>query len=71
MLTKSTKELANIKMFMDEQAVRECILSLKIKNSEGFDRIPQRILIEGIEELVRPLTSLFKLIYEEKEIPDH
>ena len=41
------KVQANNKMFMDEQSVRECILSLKIKNSEGFDRIPQRILIEG------------------------
>ena len=23
----------------------------KIKNSEGFDRIPQRVLVEGAEEL--------------------
>ena len=33
---------------MDESSMRECITNLKIKNSEGYDRIPQRILKEGI-----------------------
>ena len=56
-------------MFMDKLSVKDCITNLKIKNSEGFDRIPQRILKEGIEVLLNPLTKLFKLIYEEMEIP--
>ena len=55
---------------MDQKLVKECILNLKIKNSEGFDRIPQRILREGIDVLQGPLSLLFKLIYEEKQIPD-
>ena len=56
--------------FMDKDSVRECIISLKTKNSEGFDRIPQRILIDGVDYLLEPLTCLFKLIYEEKKVPD-
>ena len=38
-------------MFMDELSVKECLHLLKNKNSEGFDRIPQRIMVEGAEEL--------------------
>ena len=36
--------------------------NLKIKNCEGFDRIPLRIFNEGAELLAKPLASLFKLI---------
>ena len=35
-----------IKMFMDPISVREYIMSLKIKNTEGNDRIPQRVLVD-------------------------
>ena len=49
--------------------VAECIKSLKIKNSEGFDRIPQRILSDGIELLLKPLTDLFALIFKKQIIP--
>ena len=38
---------------MDESSVRECITNLKIKNREGYDRIPQRILKEGLEVLIK------------------
>ena len=31
------------KIFMDQESIRDCVLSLQVKNSEGFDRIPQRI----------------------------
>ena len=61
---------SNNKMFMDESSVRECITNLKIKNSEGYDRIPQRIFKEGIEVLLKPLTTLFRLIYEQMNIPE-
>ena len=47
----------------------ECVKSLKIKNCEGYDRIPQRILSEGIEYLIEPLTGLFKLIVQQTKIP--
>ena len=36
-------------MFMDKGAIKECILSLKVKNSKGYDRIPQRVLIDGVD----------------------
>ena len=57
------------KMFMDENSIRECLLSLKPKNSEGYDRIPQRVLLDGMEILLPPLTRLFELIYKYKQIP--
>ena len=34
------------------------------------DRIPQRVLIDGVDLLIGPLTQLFKNIYEKKEIPE-
>ena len=45
-------------------------MSLKVKNSTGYDRIPQRVLIDGVVSLIGPLTTLFKLVYESKKIPD-
>ena len=50
--------------FMDKATVRESVTSLKPKNSEGFDQIPQRILTDSVDHLLDPLTFLFKLIYE-------
>ena len=41
-----------------------------MKNSEGDDRIPQRILIDGVEILLSPLTKLFGNIYETMTIPE-
>ena len=35
-------------MFMDPDSIKECVISLKMKNPEGYDRIPQRILIDGV-----------------------
>ena len=40
------------KMFMDKNSIMECILALQTKNSEGFDRIPQRILVDGADILI-------------------
>ena len=64
------KILSNNVFFMGKEAVLDCVASLKIKNSEGYDRVPQRIIKDGIENLIAPLTSLFKLIYETRTIPD-
>ena len=50
--------------------IRTAILSLKLKNSEGYDRIPQRILLDGITLLIEPITKLFDLIYTTNTIPE-
>ena len=36
------------KNFMSTLNIRNAIQSLKLKNLEGYDRIPQRILIDGM-----------------------
>ena len=56
--------LLNEKMIMDKDLIRECIKTIKIKNKEGFDRIPQRVLVDGCENLFEPLAELFELIYK-------
>ena len=43
---------------------------MKIKNCKGHDRIPQRIIIDGIELLKAPLAVLFDKIYNTKAIPE-
>ena len=50
-------------MFMDPTSVKEILRSLKIKNSKGFDRIPQRILVDGADILANSLVELFDRIY--------
>ena len=44
-----------------ELEIREAIMSMKMKNSKGYDRIPQRIMIDGISELMEPFVKLYKL----------
>jgi hypothetical protein len=44
-------------------------LSLKLKNSEGFDRIPQCVLVDGIDHLIKPIVVLMDKIYTNKQIP--
>ena len=55
--------------FMTEQNVRKCLKGLKIKNCEGVDRIPLRILNDGAEILTSPITRLLNIIYATKKIP--
>ena len=43
-------------MFMNTHNIKKCFDSIKNKNSEGFDRIPQRILVDGLEHSLDPLT---------------
>ena len=40
-----------------------------VKNTEGYDRIPQIIIIDGLGALSKPLTKLFELVYREKKVP--
>ena len=48
----------------------ECIKIIRIKNCEGYDRIPQRILYDLAEILEAPFIGLFKRIYDQKNIPE-
>ena len=58
------------KFFMDLETVREIMGNLKNKNSEGYDRIPQKILHDGANILSVPMQKLMQLIYKEKKVPD-
>jgi hypothetical protein len=48
----------------------DCASTLKIKNCEGYDRIPQRVIKDGITHLLVPLSNLFKTIYKTKKNQD-
>ena len=63
------KILAEDSMFMTDEKILECIKGLKIKNTEGYERIPQRIIIDGGMILIKPLEKLFKLVYRDKCVP--
>ena len=56
--------------FMTKADITECIKSIKTKNCEGYDRIPQRILTDGAEVLITPFVGLFKRVYVQNAIPD-
>ena len=56
--------------FMSNDNILECLKDIKIKNCEGFDRIPQRVLADGAELLVTPLSTIFQKIYDQKKIPE-
>ena len=56
-------------MFMDSNSVKDILTSLKIKNSEGYDRIPQRVLVDVAEYLLKSFEGLFKRIYYQKTVP--
>ena len=49
---------------MSEEAIVFAILSLKTKNCEGYDRMVQRILTDGMGILIRPFTILFCKIHD-------
>jgi hypothetical protein len=49
---------ATNKLFMNTRSIKDCLKSLKPKNSEGFDRIPQKIGADGVEILINSLTKL-------------
>ena len=55
--------------FMNAVNLKNAVKSLKIKNCEGHDRIPQRVLIDGFEILEPHLTFLFDQIYKQKQLP--
>ena len=54
---------------MTTRNIHDALKSIKIKNCEGYDRIPQRILVEGFEILLPPIKKLFELIDDQRSIP--
>ena len=65
-----TKKLEQeTKMFMGKNSIMECILALQTKNSEGFDRVPQRILVDGEDILIVAFEGLFSWIYAKVKVP--
>ena len=54
---------------MTRENIRKCVSEIKIKNTEGYDRIPQRVLVDGLDQLLDPLSNLFEMIYCQKVIP--
>ncbi len=45
--------------FMDIESIKECILSLKVNISEGFDHIPQHVLVDVVNQLLKPISRLW------------
>ena len=57
------------KMFMDLNSIVECVKTLNIKNSEGYNRIPRRVLVDGIEVISGAFEGLFSRVYNQTAIP--
>jgi hypothetical protein len=55
---------------MGKPDILSCIKSLKNKNSVGFNRIPQRIIVDGADVLIDPLTEMFHRIYLQRTVPE-
>ena len=45
------------------------MLDLKPKTCYGYDNIPVRILLDGVDHLLRPYHQLLNMIYQQKVIP--
>ena len=56
--------------FMTINDTLECLKTIKNKNWEGFDRIPQRILADDAKILAIPLGGLFERICYQSKIPE-
>ena len=50
--------------FMTNENVLKSMKEIKLKNSEGCDRIPQIILLNGMELLVDPMSIRQELHHE-------
>ena len=66
----SRKITTENKNFMSGSDILDVLSSIKIKNCEGFDRIPQRILVDGADVLIHPLSNLFSKIYLQQKLPE-
>ena len=48
---------------MTSEKIMKAMKDIKLKNTEDYDRIPQRLLNDGCELLLKPMELLFKKIY--------
>ena len=55
---------------MTRSDVEACMMDLKNKKSEGFDRIPVCCLLDAREPLLNPMADLFSKIYSTGKIPE-
>ena len=53
---------------MQKEHILQAVKSIKMKNSEGNNGIPQRVLIDGISKLISSLTILFDSVYKKKTV---
>ena len=63
------KLIVGDRFFMDVNSISKCLTTLKPKTSEGYDRIPVKIVFDARDLLLPTLTKLFKLIYQQRVIP--
>ena len=56
--------------FMLRSDIKECLVSLKNKRCEGFDRIPVCIFTDARDILLDPLSELFQKIYATCQLPE-
>jgi exonuclease III len=56
--------------FFSIENVEKVMLNLKPKQCYGYDNIPVRILLDGIEFLLKPFHKLLNMIYNQRVIPD-
>ena len=59
------KLIVDNRFFMSSDDVKLAMQSLKPKNSEGYDRIPVKMLYNACDILNAPLSTLFRKIYEQ------
>ena len=57
-------------IFMTEQEIRKATNSMKPNNCDSHDQIPLRILIDGLQILIKPLKVLINIIYFQKKITE-
>jgi hypothetical protein len=49
------------------ESIKQCIKTPILKHTKGYDRIPQRILIDESAHLIHHLSNLFSMIYVQKK----
>ena len=54
---------------MSGPLILECLKEIKIKNCEGYDLVPQRVLVDGAEILIAPYQSFLKRYTPKKPSP--
>ena len=56
--------------FFSLENVKKVMLEVKPKTCYGYDNIPVRVLLDGIDYLIKPFHKLLNMIYIQKIVPD-